>query len=76
MSIKGHNSVPNLQKVTGKILSGKEFLISIKGHNSVPNLQKVTGNNLYLDLVNICIYKIWLQGFTGRDILRLIRINH
>ena len=66
-SIKGGNSVANLQKITIynlvkfcplvlKILSGNKILTSIKGHNSVANLQKMTFYNPNLDLINANVY--------------------
>ena len=49
ISVKGHKSVSNMQKMMclnsanlfSKILSENEILISVKGHKSVSNMQKM-----------------------------------
>ena len=68
-SIKGSNSVANLQKTkiyntnidlvndnVTKILSQNQILISIKGRNSVANLRKTMIYNTNVDLVNDNVY--------------------
>ena len=56
-SIKGHNSVKILRKMTGaqylEILSGNEILNSIKVRKSFKILRKQKGNNSKQDLVNV-----------------------
>ena len=62
MSIKGHNSVANLRKMT--IHNPNEDLVndnvyiptSIKGRNSVTNLRKMTTYNPNVDLVKYNVY--------------------
>ena len=78
-SIKGSNSVANLQKNKDlqyqhrssqfvlKILSKNQILISIKGRNSVANLQKTMIYNV--DLVNDNVY-------TKFGLNRSIRFQH
>ena len=50
-SIKGRNSVANLQKLTIY-----EILTSIKGRNSVANLRNLTLKNPNLDIIYVNVY--------------------